>query len=492
MTEREKIRHLLRRFGLGASEAELEYYVPLGLRGTVDRLLENAKDFESEALDPMIFANRQGVVNIRVAQGIWYLRMLTTTKPLLEKVALFWHNHFATSASKVTNSYSMMEQIDTFRRHGLGSFRTLIGEVSQDPAMLFWLDNNLNVKGKANENFAREVMELFTLGIGNYTESDVQEAARAFTGWGYGFGLRTAGDRAPRRRERFVFDRSKHDTGDKKIFGKQGQFDGDDVLDMLCANPQTARYIAQKAWRFFGGEKAPSAALERATKAFAESGLDLSILFRTIMLDPEFYGETTYKAQIKNPVDFTIPMGRQLGIGALALDRIKAAQANPVVNEQSGLNVGLVRGLAPAFAVAQSTKAMGMELLYPPDVNGWGYGDSWISSATMVARIKWSDALFAGGAPLGRANIGGNLAGGNRGPALGAVAFPLLQGDPTPEGVVARLCSVFDADVPVAVYQDFVEAARLACGGRVTASNANETGRAVMKLLCGLPSFQMN
>lgn len=492
MTEREKVAHVLRRFALGASEAEMDYYVPLGLQGTIDRLFENAKNPPSEAVDPMAFANKQGVVNIRVAQGLWHLRLLTTTRPLLEKVTLFWHNHFATSAAKVTNAFTMMNQIDTFREFGLGSFRDLLGAASKDPAMLFWLDNNLNVKGKPNENFAREVMELFTLGIGHYSESDVQEAARAFTGWGYGFGFRSAEERAPRRRERFVFDRLKHDTGVKTILGKSANHNGDDVLDLLCAQDQTVLYLAQKAWRFFGCENPEPKLVERSAQAFRKSNLNIETLFRSIMESEEFYGPDVVRKLIKNPIDFTVPTARQLGAGQIAEARVTQALSSPQINEETGLNLGLIRALAAPFAVAQSTKAMGMELLYPPDVAGWGHGDYWINSATMVARMKWSETLFAGGAGLNRTNLGGN-AGANRGaPNVGIFAFSLFQDNPTPTGVVKRLCSLFDVPLDQNLEETLGKAAEDSAGTRITAANANDVARKVTKLICGLPGYQMN
>ena len=185
MTKEERIAHLLRRFGFGASFAEMEFYSPLGEDGTIERLIEYEKVPEGFDVSPARFAqeNQQGVELLRMPAvvGWWTLRMLSTQRPLQEKLTLFWHDHFAVSASKVNQPLMMLDYLNTLRAGASGKFRSLLLSVSRDPAMIRWLDNETNVKGKPNENFAREIMELFTLGIGNYTEADVQEAARAFT-----------------------------------------------------------------------------------------------------------------------------------------------------------------------------------------------------------------------------------------------------------------------------------------------------------------------
>jgi len=244
LTERDRIAHLLRRFGLGASEAEMDFYGRLGWKGAIDALVDYEKTPVNFDVQPDLFANPQGVVNIRVMQGYWYLRLLATQRPLEEKMTIFWHNHFATSADKVDSSYAMDAHIDTLRKNATGKFGDLLMAVSKDPAMLYWLDNQENVAGRPNENFAREVMELFTLGIGHYTEKDIQEAARAFTGWTYGpprfarLANRTA--RSPRRYEEFVLVRDRHDYGEKEVLGKAGRLEGEDIIDLLSAQAQTA------------------------------------------------------------------------------------------------------------------------------------------------------------------------------------------------------------------------------------------------------------
>jgi uncharacterized protein (DUF1800 family) len=352
--------------------------------------------------------------------------------------------------------------------------------------MLYWLDNNQNVAGRPNENFAREVMELFTLSIGHYTEKDVQEAARAFTGWGYGRGtVSSEQSRAPRRVERFVADARKHDAGEKTVLGKSGAFGGQDVLRLLCEQPQTARYIATKVWKYFGCDTPPGTAVNRSTQAFSRSGLDIKELLRSVMLADEFYSDAVVRRLVKSPIDFVVPTARQLGVGQTMRARIEEGIANPQINEENGLNQGLVRAMAPAFAVGQGTKNMGMELLYPPDVDGWVSGTGWISTATMVARAKWSESLFPGGRPQGQA------APGARAPAAPANAFPILQADPTPTGVADRLCSLFDVRPTASARNMLIEAASAAMGGRLTQANANAVARGAMRLVCAMPEFQM-
>lgn len=183
-TDREKGAHLLRRFGLGASEAELDYYLKDGLNGAVDRLTEYESVDEGFNINPYdLQPEKAKNLPMPILTAWWIARMIATRRPLQEKMTLFWHDHFATSASKVKASEFMLQQNETLRQYATGNYRSLLTNMSKDPAMLFWLDNQENVRGKPNENFAREVMELFTLGVGNYSEKDVQEAARAFTGW---------------------------------------------------------------------------------------------------------------------------------------------------------------------------------------------------------------------------------------------------------------------------------------------------------------------
>ncbi|MEQ1821960.1 MAG: DUF1800 domain-containing protein [Fimbriimonadaceae bacterium] len=490
-TERDRVAHLLRRFGLGSSETELEYYGHDGLKGAIDRLLGYQDVPVIGDWDSAAFANKQGVVNIRVAQGLWYGRVLATSRPLEERLTIFWHNHFATSAEKVDSAYAMLRHVDLLRRNCLGKFGTLLSAVSTDPAMIFWLDNNENVVGKPNENFAREVMELFTLGIGHYTEKDIQEAARAFTGWTFGVGqrfVRKAGT-APRRADRFIFDRKSHDGGEKTVFGKTGNFGGEDILESLIKNPQTSLYITQKFLTWFAYPNPETRWVERLAKKFSDSDLDIGTLVRAIMESEEFYSERAANSLIKNPVDFCVATARQLGIGARISASVDDAIANPIVNAENGLNQKALRAIAPAFAVRQSMDSMGMDLMYPPDVSGWKPGSNWITTSTVVERIKWGDRLFLPSAAAIRANVGAQ---GNRNPSVGYDASEILGGLSDPKDVVAKLVSVFDARISENTNKTLVQSASDEMRGTMTRIQANAVAKGVSKLLFASPEFQFN
>jgi len=464
-TEEQKIAHLLRRFAFGASEAEMEYYSPGGLSGAINRLLNYTSVDEGFPIKPEDFQNDQGNLNLRAAQVWWYFRLVGTSHPLEQKMTIFWHDHFATSAQKVDSPYAMLGHIDALRSHAVGPFQDLLLAVSKDPGMLYWLDNHENVKGKPNENFAREIMELFTLGIGHYSEKDVQEAARAFTGWTIGVrrGQRVvpAGMRIPPRGPQFLYIPARHDDGEKTILGNRGTFNGEDVVGILVGNPQTARYITKKLWEWFVYPNPEPKMIEDLAMKWRNSGMVIKDILRWIMESPEFYSDRAYRAVIKNPADFVIPIMRQIGLGQAAVNRL---QTNPGIRGAGGL-------LAP---LVTSTKAMGMELMYPPDVDGWVSGQSWISTATMVERIKFANVVFPprqGGNPL-------------------MPAFPLFAENPTSRGVVDRLISLFDAEFAEEKIVQLVEAADKVCNNRVDNRNASPTANAVARLMFGAPEFQ--
>lgn len=471
-TDRERTAHLLRRFGLGASEAEVDYYSQGGWKGAVDKLLnyEQVPEVAEVTIDKFALPNKNGVAQLRMPGVVawWHARILMTRRPLLEKMAIFWHDHFATSASKVNVPPFMYQQNETIRANATGKFETLLLKVSKDPAMLFWLDNQYNVKGKPNENFAREVMELFTLGIGHYSEKDIQEAARAFTGWSFRR-LRRFDSPDPGKAAEFQFRPFQHDDGDKTVLGKTGPYGGEDIVSMLCDNPQTAKYLSKKLWEWFAYSDPEPSVLDMVASKFRDSGLDIKVALRAIMESPEFFADKAERAVYKNPIDFVIPTLRQLGLGEIVAAQNFAPEAGPVAR------LGRV---APAAAAAQSAKSMGMELLYPPDVAGWDSGASWITTATIVERIGWADRLFGATATSrGRAQI--------RFPAFG-----LFADDPTPTAVVNKLVSVFDAPLPKAKIPQLVAAADKASEGRITALNAGKTAAQVSRLIFGSPEFQ--
>ena len=278
--------------------------------------------------------------------GYWWAeRMLDTHRPLQEKMALFWHGHFATAQNKVRDYRKMLLQIETFEGHATGNFGELLVAVAQDPGMLYYLDAGVNVKGAANENFAREVMELFSMGVGNYTERDVREAARAFTGWNF-------------VNLDFVVNTEQHDDGSKTFLDRTGNFDGVDVLHIILEQPVTAEYIASKIYRFFVRED-PSPELQAELGAvLRDNHYELKPLLTTIFLSRDFYSEASYGAHIKGPVEHVITMLKQLG-----------APDVPGVPDFNSTAI-----------------ALGQHLLNPPSVAGWAQGRSWITPALLQER----------------------------------------------------------------------------------------------------------
>ena len=278
--------------------------------------------------------------------GYWWAeRMLDTNRPLQEKMALFRHGHFATAQNKVRDYRKMLGQIDLFERHAAGNFGDLLQAVAKDPGMLYYLDAGVNVKGAANENFAREVMELFSMGVGNYTERDVREAARAFTGWNF--------DNLD-----FVVNTELHDDGEKTFLGRTGNFDGVEVLNIILEQPVTAEYIAAKIYRFFVRDEPGDVLTTKLGEVFRNADYELRPLLTTIFLSRDFYSEASNGAHIKGPVEHVITMLNQLG-----------AEDVPGVPDFNSTTIGL-----------------GQHLLNPPSVAGWAQGQSWITPALLQRR----------------------------------------------------------------------------------------------------------
>jgi hypothetical protein len=278
--------------------------------------------------------------------GYWWAnRMVQTTHPLEQKMALLWHGHFATHENKVRDYRKMRQQIDLFERGATGNLRELTIKVAQDPAMLYFLDAQFNVKGAPNENFAREVMELFTMGVGHYSETDVRECARAFTGWYFD-------DLA------FKVDPAKHDAGSKTFLGKTGPFDGVDILKIIFEQRVTAEYLAGKIYRFLVRDDLSSALQQKLGAVLRQHDFEVKPLLTAILSSKDFYSEASYGGHIKGPVEHLVAMTKHVG-----------ADAIPGV---------------PDFN--QATIAMGQNLLNPPSVAGWAGGKAWITPGLLIAR----------------------------------------------------------------------------------------------------------
>ena len=296
-------------------------------------------------VDRFFFWLRATALETRRVAAWWADRMVSTDRPLQEKMALFWHGHFATGADKVRDYRKMLVQLELFHQKGTGNFRELLIAVAQDPAMLVFLDAGQNVKGAPNENFGREVMELFTMGVGNYSEHDIREAARAFTGW-------TNDDL------RFKLDEAKHDTGEKEFLGRRGNFDGVDILNIILDQKVTANFIAGKIYRYFVRDDLSPVLQERLGAVLRENDYELKPLLRTIFLSRDFYSEPSVGTRIKGPVDLIVSMCRELGV--------KRLPGVPDFNSACG--------------------ELGQVLLNPPTVAGWAQGRSWITPGMLLAR----------------------------------------------------------------------------------------------------------
>lgn len=360
--------HLYRRAGFGPSRFEMREAAKAGMEPTVDKLFAAPKEPTKRPtaiegppginpLTNMPDASRHGA-QLRAA---WLQRMIDGVEPLREKMALFWHNHFATSIKKVNDGPLMEKQGNLLYTHALGSFRQMLRDVSRDPAMLIWLDSNQNVKSHPNENFAREVMELFSLGVGNYKEKDIQEGARAFTGWHTSDG-------------KFTFRASEHDGGPKVFLGQKGDFDGEDILRILLEQAACAKFITRKLYQFLVNENEvpPDPFLAPIADAFRKSDYDIAVPVRTILRSKHFYSDYAYRQKVKWPIEYVLGVVRMVGVGRTGLITV-----NP-------------------YSLLGTLELMGQLLYAPPNVKGWEAGKAWLNTATVLARHNFSHAIVNG------------------------------------------------------------------------------------------------
>jgi hypothetical protein len=305
-------------------------------------------------VDKFFFWLRASMLETRRVAYWWANRMLNTRRPLEEKMTLFWHGHFATSEAKVRDYRKMLRQNETFRRLATGNFRDLMVAVAKDPAMLAFLDAGVNVKGAPNENFAREIMELFTMGVGHYSEADIREAARAFTGW-------NANELT------FLVNAEKHDADPKTVLGRTGNLDGVDVIDVIMAQPATAEFMAAKIYRYFVRDELSDELEAELGAVLRDADYQIKPLLSTIFLSRDFYSPASVGAHIKSPVDLVISTYKKLGL-----------------TEVPGI---------PDFN--EITANLGQELFWPPTVAGWARGRSWITPGLLLERGNFvRDVMF--------------------------------------------------------------------------------------------------
>lgn len=387
--------HLLNRAGFGGPPAEIQRLVELGPEKSVASLLDFEKipdptpSPEWAKPDPVRIQQlakirqlgeeerrmaqreeqqlqRQRIMELR---GWWFKRMAEGPRPLQEKMTLFWHGHFATSTEKVRDAYYMWRQNELFRRLCVGSWSQLLTEVAKDPAMLIWLDQAQSRREKPNENFARELMELFALGEGHYTEKDITEAARALTGWTL--------DRAA---QKFTERERAHDPGSKTFLGQTGNFSGDDVIGIIVAQPQAAKFITAKLWNYFAGGPLSEELNAALADVFRKSGHQFKPLLRAMFLSEEFYTPEVMRMQVKSPVQWLVMAVRQLE-----------------------------RPLPPAAVCNTLTRSLGQELFQPPNVKGWDGGLTWITTNNLFTRYNETATLVFGDLKPVRDNAGDRL-----------------------------------------------------------------------------------
>ncbi len=367
-----KVAHLHRRAGFGATRAELLRDLSAGPSTAIDRLF-HPPQLATEALEAIdsLRQTARTSSNIELLKVCWLNRIVHGPDPLLEKVTLFWHGHFATSNKKVESVALMDRQNETLRSHALGEFAALLEAIIADPAMLVWLDGGTSRKDKPNENFPREFLELFTLGAGHYVEPDVREAARAFTGWSP-----QDSRRGYRETPSFTRDSAQFDDGTKTFLGQTGRWGPADIVRIVLDRPEAATFLARKLYRFFVSESGPPApelieplAAEIKSRRFA-----IGPVVEIILRSQHFYSPQVYRQRIKSPVEHTAGLVRMLEIPRPAF--------NPL-------------------ALSAACDLQGQELFAPPSVEGWVGGQPWLNSATLLERTNWSSDIIWGRAENG-------------------------------------------------------------------------------------------
>jgi uncharacterized protein (DUF1800 family) len=471
--------HLWNRAGFGGTAAEIERAVGQGPDAAVDALMDfpdAGADEQSETDVPdlstidgyprnfrelqKLYAGKSPEEKREIRQKLqrdnaqavqatvawWMKRMAYGPYPLQEKLTLFWHGHFTTSAKDERSAWNMWRQNELHRRMGAGNFKKYVHLISRDPAMLDYLNNSQNKKAHPNENYARELMELFTLGIGNYTEDDIKQGARAFTGWAHD------GDD-------YIFRKYDHDEGPKTIFGKTGNYNGDEFVDLIFEQPACAKYVARRLFEHFAYPNPEDAVVDSLAQVFKENKWELRPVVRTILTSKAFYSDRAVGVQIKSPVQLVVGTARQLGV-----------------------EVPRLRGINGALG------QMGQVPFFPPNVKGWPGGHLWINTSTLF--VRYNTAVFlAGGATLPETkNVRGNFGKGffRSGGGGEAVDFkPATPKEPADQLVdewVARLIGRPIADDKRQVLVDAVV--------QGTPEKA-ETVKKLVQLIVSMPEYQL-
>jgi uncharacterized protein (DUF1800 family) len=376
--------HLMRRAGFGATRKRINELAAQGYENSVEELFKAVENPTrlSDNLIRRYHPEYSGMMGNQSPGANWMYRMVSTDAPLREKIGLMWHGIFATGYSKLANGKVLHDQIRMFERHGMGSFNNLLIELSKDPAMIVWLDNSENHNGAVNENYGRELLELFSMGVGNYSEKDVKEAARAFTGWTIGnteyMTLKCMRDSVwPYGRLSFHFEYKEddHDNGDKEFLGHKGNLNGEDIVDIICEQPATAAFLSRHMYSFFVADEAPVPewpykpprdpdAINALSKVYFESGYDIAEMLKFLFKSDFFKAEEARYQRVKSPAE--------LMAGVLKLTE----EFERPKNDMNPTHL-------------QATY-MGQWLLNPPSVEGWHWGTEWIDSGALVERVNFA------------------------------------------------------------------------------------------------------
>ncbi len=464
--------HLMRRAGFGASRERLDELVEQGYDETVESLLE-AVDQPTRMTDNLIrryHPEYSGMMGNQSPSGNWMYRMVSTDAPLREKVGLMWHGMFATGYSKLANGKVLHDQIRMFERQGMGSFKNLLMELSRDPAMIVWLDNSENHNGSVNENYGRELLELFSMGVGNYTEHDVKEAARAFTGWTIGnteyMTLKSARDSVwPYGRLSFHFEYKEddHDNGEKDFLGHKGNLNGKDIVDIICSQPAAAAFLSRHIYSFFVADEPPvpewpykpprdPEAIAALSKVYFDSGYNITEMLRFLFKSDFFKSESARYQRVKSPAELVAGVLRLTG----EFDRPKI-DMNPT-NLQSTY--------------------MGQWLLNPPSVEGWHWGTEWIDSGALVERVNFASERLGNIDSPGVQKLVDRMLGDSNG------------GSNAEELVVRALDELSIADISDKTRSALIEFAEVQVNQSGSGSAGPEEVSNILKLVGATPEFQ--
>ena len=364
------IAHLLRRAGMGSTVNDVDRLVKLGYEAAVEELLfPELRPQLDEDVIRRYHVDQNSLMLIESSQAYWLYKLINTQRPLEEKLALFWHGLFATAYGKLNHAKAVANQIELFRRIGLSNIRKLLVSISRDPAMLFWLDNKDNTRLQPNENYGRELLELFSMGIGTYEEQDVKNCARAFTGWTINnaeyMSIRAGRDSVwpyGRLDWQFSYRPEMHDDSMKTFLGRRGRFNGDDIIDIICEQKATANYICAKLYEFFVSDTHQEEAIKALSDVFTESHGDIRQVLRFLFNSNDFKAQCNRRSKVMSPVELLTQTCRIAGSHAFPDWTI--------------------------VQVAMDMNFMGQEILNPPTVEGWHTGREWIDTGSLVERLN--------------------------------------------------------------------------------------------------------